>query len=852
VTHIKEPNTAGWERDVAKLGMRLLCDTGYHPLLTIPHNDPQAKYVKIKGKAPGYRKSDGLWAPAAKWHDASVKPNAVEAFADIGRKTKYVPNIGVLCGGSVEIDGEHAGYLTALDVDTACPHVLATVSELFGYGNPVRRGRRGGTFLCLTDANDSKDFTRRPDSEGYIDDGDDENKIQFLREGKQTVVLGVHPKTLKRFQWETVPMDGEPAHAPILPITELPIISTALLEEILAKLGFERGSSSKVTSPEEKSALSKREKEIEADLSKTALLDFEEVDEALGITALIETDAPLKRKIMRDYGEGYDHSTHDLECCNMFRRHLGARFDHHAARAVLAHFPSCSEEDKQTAHHVARIMAKAEQVETFEEKAEKSLREYLAGLPEDEARSPSDEEHARLGELFGTVDDAESTDIDVSPELQAKWDTARQDRVTMHKHIERKAEREAAEREAEAEIVRLKAEIAELDEADVKTKDVKTKEPKEPKEPKTEPKTKFLRSMDIFENFTPPDELIEGLLPAVGTACIVADSNVGKTFFAIHMLDTIMRGEKFFGRNTERGGVLMVAGEGRAGLNKRLAALHEERPYPDGRGIGVSYELPSFSNEASIAVEILKLEKLIKSYDASNPGEKTRIVVLDNLIAMVGGGDINASKDTRPLFKALDDLAEKLQICIVVIHHENRSGSTAGSFAIRASTDVMLHITEDKNGVRTVAGDKDRDNPKSQKMQFRLKSVKVGVNKWNSDVTSCVVVPALSGEAMGAVEEGEEAPPLKVSDDPDDRVTRLLEATRECAEKAAAHGEPAEMVALTPKEIGVAFNTHRERYCGLNAKPLAPLNREGVNRIIARALEAEKLVLRKAKYHLAE
>jgi hypothetical protein len=133
-----------------------------------------------------------------------------------------------------------------------------------------------------------------------------------------------------------------------------------------------------------------------------------------------------------------------------------------------------------------------------------------------------------------------------------------------------------------------------------------------PKDVKTEaPKTKFLRSMDIFENFTPPDELIEGLLPAVGTACIVADSNVGKTFFAIHMLDAIMRGEKFFGRNTERGGVLMVAGEGRAGLNKRLAALHEVRKYTDGRGIGISYKLPEFSNEASIAVEILKLEKLI-------------------------------------------------------------------------------------------------------------------------------------------------------------------------------------------------------------------------------------------------
>jgi hypothetical protein len=151
VNSIKEPKAAaGWERDLAKQGMRLLYDIGYHPLLTIPHNDTQPKYVKIKGKAPGYPKSDGLWAPAAKWQDASVKPNPVEAFAKIGRKTRYVPNIGVLCGLPVEIDCEHVGYLTAIDVDTACPHVLTILSELFGYSNPVRRGKlRASDFMTL-------------------------------------------------------------------------------------------------------------------------------------------------------------------------------------------------------------------------------------------------------------------------------------------------------------------------------------------------------------------------------------------------------------------------------------------------------------------------------------------------------------------------------------------------------------------------------------------------------------------------------------------------------------------------------------------------------------------------------
>jgi AAA domain-containing protein len=414
--HIKPPNTAGWERDVAKHGARLLTELGYHFLLTLPHNHPDGKFSKIKGKAPGVMKRDGTWAPKSNWNDPSVKPSAVEAFAEIGRKTKFVPNLGILLGGSVEIGGDYAGYLTGIDIDTDDEHVVAMFGELFGYDNPIRRGKRGGTFLCITDASDSKDFTRKPGSEGFIE-GDDENKIQFLRTGKQTVVLGVHPATLKRFQWEAVPMDGAPETCAIPPVAQLPIVSTAQLETILAKLCFERGSSTKEKSPEERSALSKRGKEIEADLDKTAPKDFEEVDEALGIMALLQTDAPLKRKLMRDHGDVQDHSTHDLQVCNMLRRHLGDKFDHHAARAVLAHFPSCSEVEKQTAHHVANIMAKAEQVKTFEERGR------------DAFSAP-------------VVDESEDDEPDVSQEVKDTWETQALKRAD-------RAERLRAEREAD-------------------------------------------------------------------------------------------------------------------------------------------------------------------------------------------------------------------------------------------------------------------------------------------------------------------------------------------------------------------------------------------------------------------
>jgi hypothetical protein len=413
VKHIKLPNEAGWERDVAKRGAQLLTELGYHFLLTLPHNHPAAKYETIKGKAPGVIGRDGGWVPKKHWQDPSVKPSPVEAFADIGRKTRYVPNLGVLLGGSVEVNGEHVGYLTAIDVDTDDESAIAMFSELFGYANPIRRGRRGGTFLCITDESYSKDFVRKRGSDGFIE-GDDENKIQFLRTGKQTVVLGVHPETLKRFQWETVPMDGAPEQAVIPHLAELPVVSSDQLEAILTKLNFERGKGSKETSPEEKASLSKREREIEAELRKTAALDFEEVDEALGITALLETDAPLRAKLLADYGDIVDHSANDMSACKLLRLQLGSKFDHHAARAVLAHYPACAEAEKQTDHYIARIMSKVEKEKSY-----------------------------ATGEAFGVVvDEDDEDDASVSPEVQAKWDAAAKARAE-------RAERMRAAREAD-------------------------------------------------------------------------------------------------------------------------------------------------------------------------------------------------------------------------------------------------------------------------------------------------------------------------------------------------------------------------------------------------------------------
>lgn len=373
------------------------------------------------------------------------------------------------------------------------------------------------------------------------------------------------------------------------------------------------------------------------------------------------------------------------------------------------------------------------------------------------------------GEAF----DAPAEDDETEDDTDLSDETMREREKEKKKRLQR-AEREAKERKAEA---------------DEPEEDV-TEGVKPPQTP-TAPKDKgILRSMSLHNNFTPAPEVIENLLPAVGLVCLYADSNIGKTFLAIEMLDRVMRGQKFFGLNTKQGDVLLVAGEGREGLKKRMTALHKERPY-DGDGIAVSFDLPTFEDAPTIAAG--KLKKKIKECEAQS-GKKMRLVVLDNLIAMAGGGDLNAANEVTPLLKALEDLANELGICILIIHHENRSGSQAGSYAIRARFDNMLQITEDKHGIRTLRKDKLRDGPKDGKLQFRLKYIPLGENEWGNPIGSCVVEPCGSPDekdAMGAViDDDADAPTLRQLDRREDRVQAVVDTFERAARLQKADDEP--------------------------------------------------------------
>lgn len=344
----------------------------------------------------------------------------------------------------------------------------------------------------------------------------------------------------------------------------------------------------------------------------------------------------------------------------------------------------------------------------------------------------------------------------------------------------------------------------------------------------------FMWGAEVAKSFKPADDIIEDLLPASGVVVLQGDSNVGKTFVAMEMLDCVWRGTKFLGRNVVQGGAMLIAGEGRKGMEKRLTALYRERPC-DGRGFAVHVDLPNFGKDHDAAVR--KLGQIIARYGEIQ-GHELKLLVLDNLTRLIGGEDMNLTKGVSDMFGAIENIAHGSGLCVVIIHHWNKSGKGAGSFAIRAAVDNVLELSEDKNGAKAITGDKVRDGPKDGKLLFKLRPVVLGVNQWGNDVSSCIVIE--HSNPMGAVaEDDDDAPAIKIADRLEDRIERVIDVFEREGQRQKADDESlsaaSRRVALQSGEIEKALNTQRL------ADGLEALGRSTVQDHIRAAVEADRL-----------
>ncbi|GAB2531864.1 hypothetical protein GCM10027032_18950 [Simplicispira piscis] len=244
---------------------------------------------------------------------------------------------------------------------------------------------------------------------------------------------------------------------------------------------------------------------------------------------------------------------------------------------------------------------------------------------------------------------------------------------------------------------------------------------------------------ELPDTFTPPDELVEGVLTAGDGSVLYGDSNSGKTFFVIDMAAAVARGAQWMGRNTEPGLVVYLAAESPASVRGRLQAYQKHHGVRVPNFAIVQSPIDLFDGDADTEAVIAVVRQL-----ENQRGQKVRLIVGDTLARLSAGANENAGQDMGLVVRRFDRIRSACNAHFLLVHHSGKAAANGarGWSGIRAAVDTEIEVTDSAQG-RCAEITKQRDlSTKGERIGFRLDTVTLGSTKWGAAATSCVVEAA--------------------------------------------------------------------------------------------------------------
>lgn len=207
----------------------------------------------------------------------------------------------------------------------------------------------------------------------------------------------------------------------------------------------------------------------------------------------------------------------------------------------------------------------------------------------------------------------------------------------------------------------------------------------------------------------------------------------GKSFVGLALAASVSTGTEFLGRQVAQGGVIYVAGEGHAGIARRLKAweLHTGRTIPD------SFTLSRRAVQFLSPDDVFELEDEI-----SDLPEPPALICIDTVARAMSGGDENSSKEMGSFVAACDHLKRRFNTTLLLIHHvgHGETGRARGSSALKAALDFEASVTN-QAGSRCITITKMKDAEEPPATGFELMPVELPwLDEDGSQVSSAVIV----------------------------------------------------------------------------------------------------------------
>ena len=279
---------------------------------------------------------------------------------------------------------------------------------------------------------------------------------------------------------------------------------------------------------------------------------------------------------------------------------------------------------------------------------------------------------------------------------------------------------------------------------------------------------------DELHMTAPPPDLVEGFLPAVGTACLWGPSGTGKSAVAIDLACRVVCGLPWHGRATQPGVVLYVATEGPESCRRRVAAWAARYGHQPANLCIITQPLNLLDGP-----DLATLAEMARS--AQERGE-LRMIVVDTLAAVISSGRENDQMGV--MAGNLRRLSTELGTLVVSVHHPGKDMSRGmrGGYQLLGDIDVELPCAD---GV--VERKKVREGVSGDRFGYRLE----GVTYWTDPETGRSYDTVVAVEADETRREGETKARPKLTDQQETAWKAVIRALDDHSQEAPeAHDIP--------------------------------------------------------------
>lgn len=234
--------------------------------------------------------------------------------------------------------------------------------------------------------------------------------------------------------------------------------------------------------------------------------------------------------------------------------------------------------------------------------------------------------------------------------------------------------------------------------------------------PRTHKGRLFRSAAELLSDTLKPEYLIQGIIEVGTTNALIGPSGAGKTFVALDMALCIATGKPWNGHEVKKPGpVLILAGEGRIGMRRRIKAwcTHHNIETEQIQNIFISEHIIPLNGQEN------NVDAIVKEVEMS--GIKPAWVLIDTLARHMEG-DENSTRDMSAFINQIDNLCDRLHCSVQIVHHTgyNNNDRGRGSSALKAALDS--EILCNKN---SLCWTKQKDGLTPSPLDFKLVDVVV-------------------------------------------------------------------------------------------------------------------------------